>query len=211
MYCVVRVMCVGLRLSGGFPLSTVTLTVHSKEGDWGDTVLTVLSCMWQCTPSVYPIDGSNIVGCCTKKESHDTHTTVYFHTDLTPGCLQSRDVRQRHIHTHTHNTYARNDAYLLLVTPFSIERDIGGGYSGVRCGSTGVDVDSSRRTPRPPMVSGFGHTPFALVHIYFVFTSMVHIWIKPLILKNRKGGEIEGHGVRNPAFSRAVLKTVQKK
>ena len=35
-------MCVSHRFPGGSPLSTVTLTVHSKEGVWCDTVLDVL-------------------------------------------------------------------------------------------------------------------------------------------------------------------------
>ena len=154
-------MCVSLGFSGGPPLSTSTLVVHSKEGRWCDTVHDVLYCTWQCTEpvysidgsdivgrcvkkvtwdthtteycvhlgnvlepqhifprthctwqctvSVYPITGSDIVGCCTKKGTHDTRTTVYIHTDSVPGWLQSRDDRQPHNHTYTHNTYTHND------------------------------------------------------------------------------------------------------
>ena len=38
-------MCGSLMLPEGPHLSTTTLTVHSKEGDWCDTVRDVLSCM----------------------------------------------------------------------------------------------------------------------------------------------------------------------
>ena len=100
-------MCGNLRFSGGPPLSTSTLTVNSKDGDWRDTVRDVPHCMWQCVASVYPNSGSDNVGRCTKSQSMYTPQYIFALAQIQTGSLlcDSREVRRPHIHIHTHSTY----------------------------------------------------------------------------------------------------------
>ena len=87
----------------------VRKSTSTPSRDHVSRTLSVMYCMWQCTAPVYPSTGIDIVGCCMKKGSRDTHTTVYIHTSSAPGSLPCMDVRQSHTHTHTHNTYTHSD------------------------------------------------------------------------------------------------------
>ena len=107
-------MCDKLRLTGGPLLCTVKMTMNSKEGDWRDTVLDVLCCTWQCTSPVYPIVGSDIVECCTKKGTCDTRVTSYcVHVRKrtnTPGSVRSsRHVWQSWVVWGTSLEYSHTD------------------------------------------------------------------------------------------------------
>jgi hypothetical protein len=71
----------------------------------------------QCATPVYPNDGSDIGGCCTKKGTHHIRTTVYTHTGPVPQRVPTPHrpsfeedpytlgTSDNHTYTHTHTVH----------------------------------------------------------------------------------------------------------
>ena len=91
-------MCDSLRLSGGSLLSTLTLTVHSKEGDWCLSVMYWVvrdSERCQFTPSM----GVTLLGV-VRKGDHVTQTPQYIFTLVQFQGVCSLGVSDHHTYTH---------------------------------------------------------------------------------------------------------------